>query len=118
MYRQLIRSLTRSSVTPDSAAAQNWSKQKKNEKVPLTEHVLIFPKMKVLNFFNFEDEVLYVEMVENAVAIYYTTKHSWRGKYKRLFAITEDGVATFNPQNPTDITNKVHAYVLGSIYYI
>ena len=21
-------------------------------------------------------------MVENAVAIYYTTKHSWRGKYK------------------------------------
>ena len=45
-------------------------------------------------------------MVENAVAIYYTTKHSWRGKYKRLFAITKDGVATFNPQSPTEITNK------------
>ena len=46
-------------------------------------------------------------MVDSAIAIYYTTKHSWRGKYKRLFAITPDGVATFNPQNPTDITNKV-----------
>ena len=45
-------------------------------------------------------------MVENAVAIYYTTKHSWRGKYKRLFAITRDGVATFNPQSPAEITNK------------
>jgi len=45
-------------------------------------------------------------MVDSAIAIYYTTKHSWRGKYKRLFAITPDGVATFNPQNPTDITNK------------
>jgi len=89
----------------------------KNEKVPLTEHVLIFSKIKVLKFLNFEDEVLYVEMVENAVAIYYTTKHSWRGKYKRLFAITEDGVATFNPQNPTDITNKVHAYLLDSVLH-
>ena len=43
-------------------------------------------------------------MVENAVGIYYTTKHSWRGKHKRLFALPEMAL-TFNPQSPAEITN-------------
>lgn len=45
-------------------------------------------------------------MSKDSVAIYYTTKHSWRGKYKRLFAVRQDGIATFNPNAPLDVTNE------------
>ena len=45
-------------------------------------------------------------MSVESVAIYYTTKHSWRGKYKRLFAVRKDGIATFNPSSPHDVTNE------------
>ncbi|CBY21245.1 unnamed protein product [Oikopleura dioica] len=38
-------------------------------------------------------------------AVYYVTKHSWRGKYKRLFAITKKGLKTFNPSAPHEDTN-------------
>ncbi|XP_033101582.1 dnaJ homolog subfamily C member 13-like isoform X2 [Anneissia japonica] len=32
-------------------------------------------------------------------ASYFTTKHSWRGKYKRIFAVGTKGVTTYNPGN-------------------
>merc|ERR1711973_931999 len=48
-----------------------------------------------------------VEMSDNSfVAVYYTTKHSWRGKYKRLLAVRKEGIATYNPSNPLDVTNE------------
>uniref|UniRef100_H2Z526 J domain-containing protein n=1 Tax=Ciona savignyi TaxID=51511 RepID=H2Z526_CIOSA len=39
------------------------------------------------------------------VACYYTTKHSWRGKYKRLFAIGTKGITTYNPST-LEVTNQ------------
>ncbi|XP_076821267.1 dnaJ homolog subfamily C member 13-like isoform X2 [Clavelina lepadiformis] len=39
------------------------------------------------------------------VACYYTTKHSWRGKYKRLFAVGTKGITTYNP-NTLEVTNQ------------
>mgnify|MGYP000360771802 CR=1 FL=1 len=45
-------------------------------------------------------------MSNDSVAIYYTTKHSWRGKYKRLFAVRKEGIATFKPDAPLDVTNE------------
>ncbi|XP_078489054.1 dnaJ homolog subfamily C member 13 [Ciona intestinalis] len=39
------------------------------------------------------------------VACYYTTKHSWRGKYKRLFAVGTKGITTYNP-NSLEVTNQ------------
>eukprot|EP01147_Barroeca_monosierra_P008081 gene8081-757_t len=32
-------------------------------------------------------------------ACFYTTKHSWKGKYKRIFCIGKDCIATINPSN-------------------
>ena len=43
------------------------------------------------------------------LSCYYVTKHSWRGKYKRIFAIGEDCVATLNPTT-FDETNTVRYY--------
>jgi DnaJ family protein C protein 13 len=40
------------------------------------------------------------------LSCYYVTKHSWRGKYKRIFAISEDCIATINPGTYEE-TNKV-----------
>ena len=40
------------------------------------------------------------------VACFYVTKHSWRGKYKRLFCVGPDSVATLNPTTFEE-TNKV-----------
>lgn len=38
-------------------------------------------------------------------ARYYTTKHSWRGKYKRVFCVGSKGITTLNPGN-TEVTNQ------------
>lgn len=39
------------------------------------------------------------------VASYFTTKHSWRGKYKRVFSVGTRGVTTYNPSS-MEITNQ------------
>lgn len=39
------------------------------------------------------------------VAKFYCTKHSWRGKYKRVFSIGTNAVTTYNP-NTHDVTNQ------------
>lgn len=39
------------------------------------------------------------------VACYFTTKHSWRGKYKRIFSIGTKGITTYNPSN-LEVTNQ------------
>lgn len=36
---------------------------------------------------------------------YLVTKHSWKGKYKRILAIGKTGVATYNPDK-FDVTNR------------
>eukprot|EP00730_Choanoeca_flexa_P013139 TRINITY_DN5001_c0_g1_i1.p1 TRINITY_DN5001_c0_g1~~TRINITY_DN5001_c0_g1_i1.p1 ORF type:complete len:324 (+),score=94.18 TRINITY_DN5001_c0_g1_i1:119-1090(+) len=41
----------------------------------------------------------------NWLSCYYVTKHSWRGKYKRIFAIGDTCVATINPGTYEE-TNK------------
>lgn len=33
------------------------------------------------------------------------TKHSWKGKYKRIFAIGTAGISTYNPDK-FDLTNR------------
>jgi hypothetical protein len=40
------------------------------------------------------------------LAGFFATKHSWRGKYKRLFLVGRDAVATLNPLSYEE-TNKV-----------
>eukprot|EP00058_Branchiostoma_floridae_P000587 XP_002586075.1 hypothetical protein BRAFLDRAFT_252432 [Branchiostoma floridae] len=45
-------------------------------------------------------------LVENKdVASYFTTKHSWRGKYKRIFSVGTKGITTYNPQT-LEVTNQ------------
>ncbi|XP_078270124.1 dnaJ homolog subfamily C member 13 isoform X5 [Rhinoraja longicauda] len=39
------------------------------------------------------------------VACYYTTKHSWRGKYKRVFSVGTHAVTTYNPST-LEVTNQ------------
>ncbi|XP_058807941.1 dnaJ homolog subfamily C member 13 isoform X2 [Phymastichus coffea] len=39
------------------------------------------------------------------VACFLVTKHSWKGKYKRIFSIGSMGITTYNP-NTLDVTNK------------
>ncbi|EDV26296.1 uncharacterized protein TRIADDRAFT_21978 [Trichoplax adhaerens] len=39
------------------------------------------------------------------IASYYTTKHSWRGKYKRIFSVGSKAITTYNP-NTLEITNQ------------
>lgn len=34
------------------------------------------------------------------------TKHSWKGKYKRILAIGNAGISTYNPDKSNDITNR------------
>ncbi|XP_038048790.1 dnaJ homolog subfamily C member 13-like isoform X3 [Patiria miniata] len=47
-----------------------------------------------------------VVMRENKdTASYYTTKHSWRGKYKRVFSVGDKGITTYNP-NTLEVTNQ------------
>lgn len=36
---------------------------------------------------------------------YLVTKHSWKGKYKRILAIGKTGIATYNPDK-YDVTNR------------
>lgn len=36
---------------------------------------------------------------------YLVTKHSWKGKYKRILAIRKTGISTYNPEK-YDITNE------------
>ncbi|MEQ2208446.1 hypothetical protein XENOCAPTIV_000200 [Xenoophorus captivus] len=40
------------------------------------------------------------------LACFYTTKHSWRGKYKRVFSVGTHGVTTYNPTT-LEVTNQV-----------
>ncbi|XP_055486146.1 dnaJ homolog subfamily C member 13-like isoform X2 [Leucoraja erinacea] len=39
------------------------------------------------------------------LACYYTTKHSWRGKYKRVFSVGSHAVTTYNPST-LEVTNQ------------
>ncbi|XP_069504815.1 dnaJ homolog subfamily C member 13 isoform X2 [Ambystoma mexicanum] len=39
------------------------------------------------------------------LACFYTTKHSWRGKYKRVFSVGSHGITTYNP-NTLEVTNQ------------
>ncbi|XP_029442930.1 LOW QUALITY PROTEIN: dnaJ homolog subfamily C member 13 [Rhinatrema bivittatum] len=39
------------------------------------------------------------------LACFYTTKHSWRGKYKRIFSVGTHAITTYNP-NTLEITNQ------------
>uniref|UniRef100_A0A3Q2XC25 DnaJ heat shock protein family (Hsp40) member C13 n=1 Tax=Hippocampus comes TaxID=109280 RepID=A0A3Q2XC25_HIPCM len=39
------------------------------------------------------------------LACYYTTKHSWRGKYKRVFSVGTHGITTYNPTT-LEVTNQ------------
>ncbi|CAI8045154.1 DnaJ homolog subfamily C member 13, partial [Geodia barretti] len=39
------------------------------------------------------------------VAKFYCTKHSWRGKYKRVFSIGTKAITTYNP-NTHEVTNQ------------
>ncbi|KAJ3611304.1 hypothetical protein NHX12_021320 [Muraenolepis orangiensis] len=39
------------------------------------------------------------------LACFYTTKHSWRGKYKRVFSVGTHGVTTYNPAT-LEVTNQ------------
>ncbi|XP_053466998.1 dnaJ homolog subfamily C member 13 isoform X2 [Ictalurus furcatus] len=39
------------------------------------------------------------------LACFYTTKHSWRGKYKRVFSIGTHGITTYNPTT-LEVTNQ------------
>uniref|UniRef100_A0A674K734 DnaJ homolog subfamily C member 13 n=1 Tax=Terrapene triunguis TaxID=2587831 RepID=A0A674K734_9SAUR len=39
------------------------------------------------------------------LACFYTTKHSWRGKYKRVFSVGTHAVTTYNP-NTLEVTNQ------------
>ncbi|XP_053386463.1 dnaJ homolog subfamily C member 13-like isoform X2 [Mercenaria mercenaria] len=39
------------------------------------------------------------------LACYFITKHSWKGKYKRIFSVGTMGITTYNPQS-LEITNQ------------
>uniref|UniRef100_A0A8C4HCI4 J domain-containing protein n=1 Tax=Dicentrarchus labrax TaxID=13489 RepID=A0A8C4HCI4_DICLA len=39
------------------------------------------------------------------LACFYTTKHSWRGKYKRVFSVGTHGITTYNPTT-LEVTNQ------------
>ncbi|ESP01914.1 hypothetical protein LOTGIDRAFT_238096, partial [Lottia gigantea] len=39
------------------------------------------------------------------VACYFITKHSWKGKYKRIFSVGTHGITTYNPQS-MEVTNQ------------
>ncbi|CAG2229949.1 DNAJC13 [Mytilus edulis] len=39
------------------------------------------------------------------LACYFITKHSWKGKYKRIFSVGTLGITTYNPQS-LEITNQ------------
>uniref|UniRef100_A0A8C7UDY3 J domain-containing protein n=1 Tax=Oncorhynchus mykiss TaxID=8022 RepID=A0A8C7UDY3_ONCMY len=39
------------------------------------------------------------------LACFYTTKHSWRGKYKRVFSVGTHGITTYNPAT-LEVTNQ------------
>lgn len=39
------------------------------------------------------------------IACFYTTKHSWRGRYKRVFSVGTHGITTYNP-NSIEVTNQ------------
>ncbi|KAK7111432.1 hypothetical protein V1264_011066 [Littorina saxatilis] len=38
-------------------------------------------------------------------ACYFITKHSWKGKYKRIFSVGTHGITTYNPAN-MEVTNQ------------
>lgn len=39
------------------------------------------------------------------VACYFTTKHSWKGRYKRVFSVGTHGITTYNPST-MEVTNQ------------
>jgi DnaJ family protein C protein 13 len=39
------------------------------------------------------------------LACYFITKHSWKGKYKRIFSVGTHGITTYNPVT-FEITNQ------------
>lgn len=41
----------------------------------------------------------------NDIACYFITKHSWKGKYKRIFSVGTKGITTYNPQT-LEVTNQ------------
>ncbi|KAG7231238.1 hypothetical protein INR49_012069 [Caranx melampygus] len=49
------------------------------------------------------------------LACFYTTKHSWRGKYKRVFSVGTHGITTYNPTT-LEVTNQVMA-LWGHLWY-
>ncbi|KAH3718782.1 hypothetical protein DPMN_061589, partial [Dreissena polymorpha] len=47
-----------------------------------------------------------IAMKENKdIACYFITKHSWKGKYKRIFSVGTHGITTYNPQT-LEVTNQ------------
>merc|ERR1712142_1344988 len=39
------------------------------------------------------------------ISSFYTTKHSWRGKYKRVFSVGTKAITTYNPST-LEVTNQ------------
>ncbi|XP_023223609.1 dnaJ homolog subfamily C member 13-like, partial [Centruroides sculpturatus] len=39
------------------------------------------------------------------LALYFVTKHSWKGRYKRIFSVGTLGITTYNPST-MEITNQ------------
>ncbi|KAK3083199.1 hypothetical protein FSP39_016526 [Pinctada imbricata] len=39
------------------------------------------------------------------ISCYFITKHSWKGKYKRIFSVGTHGITTYNPQS-LEVTNQ------------
>lgn len=54
------------------------------------------------------------EAPELEFSSYLVTKHSWKGKYKRVLSISSTGISTYNPDK-SDLTNRwPHADVLSA----
>ncbi|XP_071822188.1 dnaJ homolog subfamily C member 13-like isoform X2 [Apostichopus japonicus] len=61
---------------------------------------------KFLVCFDSRESVVNMALTDNKdVASYFTTKHSWRGKYKRVFSVGSRGVTTYNPSS-MEVTNQ------------
>ena len=50
----------------------------------------------------------------NEVAAYLVVKHSWKGRYKRIFSIGTTGITTYNP-NSMEATNQWNYQVIMMI---
>ncbi|XP_042560740.1 dnaJ homolog subfamily C member 13-like isoform X1 [Clupea harengus] len=68
-------------------------------KQPLGYQSLVLKKMK------WPCQKMNVLKDNKDLACFYTTKHSWRGKYKRVFSIGSHGITTYNPTT-LEVTNQ------------